>query len=250
MKKQFAILTLLGCLVAMVCFLGCEVQKPQQITQTTKQATATKSRSVEIPLDDAQGVVSTTRNFYFVIDGSGSMNDRPGGACKGDQSHANKLAGAKWAVGQFMDNMPADVNLGLYVFDSNGQREVVPLGSNNRRAFMDAVDDVSGGGGTPLADAIRAGTNKLVTQYKKQLGYGSYRLVVVTDGDASGIPGAAKYATKKGVPIYTIGLCIGNNHPLRDHSVSYQAADNFDDLAQALQETMAETQTFDATEFK
>ena len=52
------------------------------------------------------------------------------------------------------------------------------------------------------------------------------------------------------MPIYAIGLCIGEDHPLRRLAVSYRAADNFADLAQGLQETLAERPDFDPTEFE
>ena len=103
--------------------------------------------------------------------------------------------------------------------------------------------------GTPLAESIKFGTQQLVAQYKRQLGYGEFRLVVVTDGQADEIPGAATYATRYGIPIYAIGLCIGEDHPLRRHAVSYRAADSFGDLARGLEETLAELPSFDVTEF-
>jgi Mg-chelatase subunit ChlD len=81
--------------------------------------------------------------------------------------------------------VPKDVNLGLYVFDRNGERQVVPLASNNRAAFLAAIDQVDAAGATPLGDAIGKGAHALVKEYKKQLGYGDYRLIVITDGEAS-----------------------------------------------------------------
>ena len=79
---------------------------------------------------------------------------------------------------------------------------------------------------------------------------GEYRLVAVTDGRADNIPEAARYAAHFGMPIYAIGLCIGEDHPLRRLAASYRAADSFDDLAQGLEETLAELPDFDPTEFE
>lgn len=207
---------------------------------------------VEIPLDEglAGAEVSLARNFYFIFDGSGSMKSPPRGACRGDQRASNKLEGAQRAVEEFLTKVPDGVQLGLYVFDRNGRREVVPLGADNRRAFLDAINRVEAGDGTPLAVAIRLGTDRLVEQYQRQLGYGEYRLVVVTDGRADEIPEAARYAGYYGMPIYAIGLCIEDDHPLRRYAVSYRAADSFDDLAKGLEETLAELPDFDPTEFE
>lgn len=206
---------------------------------------------VEIPLDEGMegAETSLSRNFYFIIDGSGSMKSEPSGACSGDQQEKTKLRGAQWAVQQFLEQVPDDVNIGLYIFDRDERREVVPLGTGNREQFMSQVTNIRAGGGTPLAPAIQYGTDRLVEQYQRQLGYGEYRLVVVTDGRAEKIPEAARYAAKYGMPIYAIGLCIGDDHPLRQFAVSYRAADSFDDLARGLEETLAELPAFDAAAF-
>lgn len=207
---------------------------------------------IEIPLDEEMegAEVSLARNFYFIFDGSGSMDSRPDGACRGDQSFGSKLDGAQWAVREFLSKVPGDVHLGLYVFDRDGREEMVPLRAGNRDAFLSAVNGIQAGGGTPLAAGISFATDRLVEQYKRQLGYGDYRLVVVTDGRADKIPDAARYAAYFGMPIYAIGLCIDDDHPLRRYAVSYRAADSFTDLAEGLEETLAELQEFDATTFE
>lgn len=206
----------------------------------------------EIPLDEEMegAEVSLARNFYFIIDGSGSMESAPGGACRGDQSFGAKLDGAQWAVQEFLTKVPDDVNLGLYVFDYVGRREVVPLSAGNRQDFLNAVNSIRAGGGTPLAASISFAVDKLVEQYKRQLGYGDYRLVVVTDGRADKIAEAARYAAHYGMPIYAIGLCIDEDHPLRRYAVSYRAADSFADLAEGLEQTLAELEDFNVTDFE
>lgn len=190
-----------------------------------------------------------TRNFYIIMDGSGSMRERTTSDCGGDQTFPDKMSGARWAIKTFLEQVPDDINIGLFVFDRDGNREVVPLGRGNREQFLNAVQNIDAGGGTPLARAIRFGADRLVNQYRKQLGYGEFRIVVVTDGEADGIPVAALYAAKHGIPIYAIGLCVRQNHPLRQFSVSYRAADNFADLSQGLQDTLAELPSFDVTQF-
>jgi hypothetical protein len=201
-------------------------------------------------LELAGGEAALTRNVYFIIDGSGSMKDQPGKGCSGDQRFKSKLEGAQWAVRTFLEKVPDDVNIGLFVFDRRGSQEQVPLGTGNRDEFLLAVERIAAGGGTPLADSMRLATDQLVGQYQRQLGYGEFRLVAVTDGRADAIPEAAGYAESWGMPIYAIGLCIDEDHPLRQHALSYRAADNFDDLAEGLEQTLAELPSFDATEFE
>ena len=208
-------------------------------------------KRLPIPLDDRQpgAEVSLARNFYFIFDGSGSMADPLDRRCTGDRKSARKIDGAQSAVAEFMKAVPSTVRLGLFVFDANRPREVVPLAADNRAQFLKAVSDVHAGGGTPLAAAIRIGTDALVKQYKKQLGYGEFRLVVVTDGLADDIPAAAIYAAQRGIPLYAIGLCIGGDHPLRQYSVSYRAADSFEDLQRGLEDTLAELPDVAPTDF-
>jgi hypothetical protein len=174
------------------------------------------------------------------------MGERP----QNDSNFNSKIEGAKWAVHEFAKSLPDDANIGLFVFDSSGTREVVPLGAEKKASFLQAIQEVHAGGGTPLQGSIHAGVDALVAQYKKQLGYGEYRLVIVTDGLADGLEEAAEYATKYGIPMYTIGLCVGEEHPLRQFSVSYRAADTMEDLRDALKDTLAESEVFDASSFE
>lgn len=233
-------------------------QKPQTKRLTKEEKLEKEARAalnverIKIPIDDTlEGAeVSLQRNFYFIFDGSGSMRNPPEGACAKDSKFKTKLQGAKWALKEFMKKVPDDVNLGLYVFDAFGSREVLPLQAHSREAFLKSVDNIMAGGRTPLAEAIGTATEKLIEQYKQQLGYGEYRIIVVTDGIAKQIPDAAVDAAKYGMPIYAIGLCIESDHPLRYYAVSYRAADNFEDLAKGLEDTLAELPFYDATEFE
>lgn len=231
---------------------GCSPGPVSQQEAQKNISVAVSQDRVQIPIDDkfVDAAVSLKRNFYFVFDGSGSMADRPDGSCVGDKRFTTKIESAKWAVKEFIAKVPPDVNLGLYVFDGKGEREVVSLGSGNHNKFLQEVDKIRADGGTPLAKGMRVATQHLIEQYKKQLGYGEYRLVVVTDGQANNIPEASLNAIKYGIPIYAIGLCIGDNHPLRQYAFSYRAADSGEDLRRGLEETLAELPSFDIKEFK
>jgi Ca-activated chloride channel family protein len=197
------------------------------------------------------GEASLTRNFYFIVDGSGSMSEALNKQCQGDKRFGSRLEGAKWAVEQFIPLVPRDVNLGLWTFDANGNSERLPLGPESRAQFLTAVQKIKAGGRTPLTESIEQGVNRLVQQRDKQLGYGEFRLIVVTDGEATGraLPQAVAYARERRIPIYTIGLCIGAQHELRQYSVSYRAADSIEALRRGLEETLAETNVFDPQTF-
>jgi hypothetical protein len=191
----------------------------------------------------------TARNFYVVFDGSGSMEGR----APNSDRFADKLAGAKWALHQFVEALPDDVQLGLYVFDGKGRREVLPLATNNKKAFLAAVDAVKAGGTTPLGASMGWAVKTLKRQYEAQMGYGEYRLLVVTDGEADdfgNVNSAGKLAGDYGFPLYTIGFGIGQRHSLRQFSLSYQDAQNADQLKAALQAAGSEAQIYDPADFK
>lgn len=202
-------------------------------------------------LDQASAVSKDlfAKNYYVVLDGSGSMKDS---ACSGNQS---KMEAAKSAVAAFAASVPVDANLGLQVFDNRGVREWLPLGTGNRERFTQLVNQVGPTGNTPLRDSIDQAYAKLLIQGRKQLGYGEYHLVIVTDGEANAgqDPTVSVNAMLKESPVvlHTIGFCIGGNHSLNQAGRTiYKAADNPDALRQGLADVLAESPTFSVSKFK
>ena len=190
----------------------------------------------------------TTRNFYVVLDGSGSMNER---ACQGD---GRKMEQAKAALEVFSRAVPRNVNLGLLVFDRAGVSERVPLGTDNRPAFLQHVQATNPSGGTPLSSAIAIARQRLEDQARRQLGYGEYNLVVVTDGEASSgqDPRAVvnDMLTRSPIIVHTIGFCISPNHSLNQPGRTvYKAANDRRELEQGLEATLAEAPRFTADRF-
>ena len=218
---------------------------------TLEPRAGAQSQTEASPQATQAGAASLTRNFYFIFDGSGSMSESLTRQCTGDRRFGSRLEGAKWAVEQFLPLMARDVNLGLWIFDADGNRERVALGPDNHGTFLTEVRKTRAGGNTPLTESIAQGVNRLVQQRNHQLGYGEFRLIVVTDGQATGrpLPQAVSYAREQRIPIYTIGLCIGEKHELRQYSVSYRAADSIEALKHGLEETLAETSAFDPQTF-
>ncbi len=187
-------------------------------------------------------------NYYVVLDGSGSMSDRE---CAGG---ATKMEAAKSALAEFAKSVPASAQLGLAAFDGAGTSERVPLGTGNRDHFLSAVRAVSANGGTPLRSSIGLGIEKLEEAARRQLGYGDYNLVIVTDGAAS--PGedpggvVAEVLGRSPVIIHTIGFCIGKDHSLNQPGRTlYRAADNPAELRAGLGEVLAESPKFDVSGF-
>ena len=219
------------------------VEKPAETSTETGEAEAEPEEwppgigDVEVVLEEDQ----MKRNYYIIFDGSGSMR-------------GEKIQIAKKAFKEFVDLVPPDANLGLIVFDSKNASQRVPLGSN-RKAILEEIDKVRAGGGTPLGPAAEFGYRMLTDQALKQLGYGEYNLVIVTDGEASDA-GELKESVdmilkKSPIIIHTIGFRIEGGHTLNQPGkISYRSAESYEDLRRGLEEVLAEAEDFVVDEFK
>jgi len=184
-------------------------------------------------------------NIYVVFDGSGSMNS------SGCSDGKPKYIAAQNALKIFSDIVSVDTNLGFLAFDSKGISERVPLGLKNREQFNTQLKSVTISGGTPLKSAMKIAYENLTSQAKKQLGYGRYQLVVVTDGQANDGEDPLALVTEitdsSPVEVHTIGFCISENHSLNiPGKTVYKSAMNTKALQQGLESTLAESPTFTA----
>jgi hypothetical protein len=202
------------------------------------------------PPPEKQGIARDllAKNYYVVLDCSGSMGERK---CSGTRT---KLAVAKDALNRFAEITPPDANLGLLIFVDGMIKELLPIGSNNKENFVNAVNSTRFSGGTPLFAAIDQGYERLAMQAGRQLGYGEYTLVVVTDGLASEgqdpTPIVNEILGKTAVQIHTIGFCIGPDHSLNmPGRTVYKAANSPEQLEQGLADVLAESESFDVDAF-
>jgi hypothetical protein len=218
-----------------------------QAEQSEQEAQEPESPQITILFDESDGVASTTSNFYFAFDMSGSMDEK----CSGKR----KIDGAKEAVTRFMKNIPGDVNIGLMLLGTrtgDDYGEALPLASGNKREILKIINRLQPNGKPPLGAALLASVDKIVEQYKKQLGYGTYRIIIITDGEETGIDlkQPCDYLARHGfIGLYSIGLCMKSSHTLKKYSLSYRDANNYEELEQALVEATAESDVFDANLF-
>lgn len=255
------LVSILSLVIVLLTSAACKQETPRhkdnQVAQVAEKAdskTASNETTTDAwpPLKENETVEIasdlTAKNYYVVLDCSGSMGDT------GCSDNMPKLNVAKTSLSKFVNLVPKDANLGLMVFHNDQINELIPLGINNRDQFVKAVYSTSNGGGTPLFSAIRKAYLQLEAQGRKQLGYGEYTLVVVTDGKASNNQDPTEIVhwilDYSPIQIHTIGFCIGRNHSLniRGRTV-YKAADNPDELDKGLKDVLAESENFDISDF-
>lgn len=203
------------------------------------------AKEEESPAELADNLLA--KNYFLIFDGSGSMRDSE---CSGDQ---RKIDVAKQAVAQWSQGVPADANLGLFAFHNDG-KITLPLTNGGRDNFISTIMKVRAGGNTPLAEATAYAYKECSAQAKRQLGYGEYTIVVVTDGIANSGSKLKKVIDEvlddSPINIYSIGFCIGQNHSLNQPGRTiYKSADNPEQLKQGLTEVLAESESFDDSEF-
>lgn len=242
--------TLIICL-SMLAFLfySCVQSTPGggQEAQSEQKAQESGTPQTTILFDESEGVASTASNFYFLFDMSGSMDEN----CSGKR----KIDGAKEAVTRFMKNIPDDVNIGLMLFGTRSEEEyaeALPIASGNKDKFLEIINSLQPNGKTPLGEALLASVDKIIEQYKKQLGYGTYRIIIITDGEQTGVDlkQPCNYLAQHGfIGLYSIGLCMKSSHTLKRYSLSYRDANNYEELEHALVEATAESDVFDASLF-
>ncbi len=187
-------------------------------------------------------------NYYVIFDGSGSMEEQ---GCGDGQ---RRIDVAKRAIGTFFDALPKHSNVGLIIFDSQGARDAVPLKPNDPTLLKQITSGSQAGGGTPLGETLNYAHDKLMIQGQKQLGYGEFNIVVLTDGAASDKQmmedAVADITAKSPINIHTIGFCLGEKHALNKKGVvNYQPAANAAELIKGLKTVLAEAPSFDSESF-
>ncbi len=188
-----------------------------------------------------------TTNYYVMLDASGSMADQK---CSGN---ATKMQVAAQALGKFAQSVPSDANFGLAMFNGSTIKELIPLGASRKDVGRIAAS-ILPTASTPLASAMKFSYKKITKQGQRQLGYGDYYLVMLTDGIAdkgqeadSVVP---KILSESPVQIYTIGFCISENHSLNQPGRTvYRSANDPQSLQQGLQDVLAESPDFKVSDF-
>lgn len=187
--------------------------------------------------------VRTQDNVVVVLDASGSMREKIKG------TNRTRMDDAKQAILQVLTSVPKQTNVGVLVFSGIGKGPtdwIVPLGRVNVEEVRRALSPISPNGGTPLGEYMRIGADRLLEQRTKQLGYGTFRLLLVTDGEESQPRKVDVFLPdimSRGIAVNVIGLDMNQRHSLATRVSSYRSARNAGELAGAMQQVFAEIST-------
>jgi hypothetical protein len=119
---------------------------------------------------------------------------------------------------------------------------LVPLAELNRTTALQQVENVNADGGTPLGQAMIAAMDQLLHLRTGQP-YGDYRLLVVTDGEATDgwlLDQHLSEMVSRGVVVDVIGVDMQAAHSLSSKSHSYRRANDAASFERALSEIFAE----------
>lgn len=186
-------------------------------------------------------------NVVIVLDASGSMNQRMRG------SGVQKMEAAKAALKSVLRNVSETTHIGLLVFSAKNLRNdwVYPLGPRDEMRLLEAIDRPMPNSGTPLGKYIKMGADRLLEARAQQYGYGTYRLLIVTDGDANDPDLVDRYTPEvlaRGIIVDVIGVDMKTDHTLASMAHSYRRANDPDSLEKAIREVFAELSS-DAGDF-
>lgn len=180
-----------------------------------------------------------TDNVVIVLDASGSMGERM------HKADMRRIDAAKAALKEVLKHVPTSTHVGLLVFSGRGiaDKWVYPLGPRDDATLMSAIDLPHPAGRTPLGRFMKIGADRLLTARGAQHGYGTYRLLIVTDGQASDQELVERYTPEligRGITVDVIGVDMKQDHMLATRVHSYRRADDPAALTRAVADVFAE----------
>jgi len=172
-----------------------------------------------------EGDLTLRDNVIIIFDDSGSMN-------------GDKILRAKKATIALLQSLPKTYNVAVYGLNTKLIIPFIPV-ENGMNQWLYKIEKIKDGGTTPIGKSLLTAIKILKEQKVRQSGYGSYKIIVVTDGDADAPEYMFKMvntAIKYGIQINTIGLDIGE-HGLRKVT-KFVEASSTKELTKALKEAV------------
>lgn len=176
------------------------------------------------------------RNVYLILD----MSDTTKQIVCFDQGF--KEQALKNAAVSFIDSLAANTNLGIINFDANGPREIADLESHRPSYLKQLLSDTDSGGTNPIAISFSYAFKSLQRQALKQQGYGTYDIVLLTDGGSDNeselIHTTRTITESSPVVIHVYELCAtGENLLSKIPNVDYKPLHSKEDVWDAINST-------------
>lgn len=192
------------------------------IDTTVEKVNLNVYNKVEYPL---KGDLTLRKNIVIVFDDSSSMS-------------GNKIDRARKATITLLKSLSNEYNVAVYGLNIGVVVPLVPV-EGGMTKHVKNVQKIDDGGDTPIGDSLLVAIKVLKKQKIRQSGYGTYTIVVVTDGAANNRNHMFKMvntAIENGIQINTIGLDIGN-HGLRQVT-KFVEASSTEELTAALKKAV------------
>ena len=179
-------------------------------------------------------------HVVIVLDASGSMTSTFGDG-------QSKMAAAKSALKQVLANTSSDTRIGLLVFGKHSGW-AYPLDRRDDAKLNAAIEGMNPSGGTPLGSHLKIAADALLAARAEQHGYGTYRLLVVTDGKAGDqelVKKSTPLLLDRGLGLDVIGVHMKDDHMLKGVAHTYRSADDPRSLTEAVRQVFAEVSVGD-----
>ena len=184
------------------------------------------------------------QNVVVVLDDSGSMRDNM------RSGRIRKIDAAKEALLTLLEKLPGDARLGIVVLNRGPDGWIVPLGLVRQRGLRGQIGQIRADGGTPLGEFMKIGADSLL-ELREQQRYGTYKLLIVTDGEANDEELVGRYLPdilSRGIVVDVIGVDMDQNHSLATAVHTYRSADDPVSLQQAVADVVLGESTADASD--
>jgi uncharacterized protein YegL len=181
------------------------------------------------------GPLLASQHVVVVMDDSGSMADR-----MRSNRRVRKIDAARDAIRTVLSRVPDEGHVGVLALNRGW---ILPLGPVDQDQIESAVKQLRAQGGTPLGASMKIATDGLLSARASER-YGTYRLVIVTDGEAGDRELVDAYLPdimSRGVLVDVIGVDMQADHSLATRVPSYRRADDPDALTKAIEEALAES---------
>lgn len=179
-----------------------------------------------------------------ILDDSGSMNFGM------QKVSGTRMQAARAALLTVLDDIPDDAYFGILLLNGDWKNKwAIPFGKINKDAVRAKVPKINASGDTKLGAALKTGADTLL-ENRAKFHYGSYRLLVISDGEANDPEFVDKYLPEiinRGITVDVVGVDM-KNHTLSGKVRNYREATDPESLRQAIKTVFGETSTTSSAE--